>query len=354
MKNALILHGTNGSSQENWFPWLKDKLESVGYTVWVPDLPGANEPNIQRYNQFLFENKEWQFNDETILVGHSSGAVAILGLLQALPDDTYLKAVYLVGSFKDELGRDDLAGLFAEPFDFEKIKLKSSLFYFLHSDNDPYCPLDHAEYLQGQIGGDLIVLPGQKHFSVGTYGEEYQQFPYLFHLIAGDVMTGNEVVAIYEELEDRGVKVWLDGGWGVDALLEKQTRPHSDLDIAIQKKDLPAFHSLLTKKGYWQLQRGDTSPHNFMLSDNGARLIDVHVIELDKDGNGIYGPPENDDMYPAAALLGKGKVNGKEVRCISPEWMVKFHSGYKLRKSDFHDVLALCEKFEIEVPREYK
>jgi len=36
-----------------------------------------------------------------------------------------------------------------------------------------------------------------------------------------------------------GIRVWIDGGWGVDALLAEQTRPHEDLDIVIPEGDVP-------------------------------------------------------------------------------------------------------------------
>jgi len=39
-----------------------------------------------------------------------------------------------------------------------------------------------------------------------------------------------------------------------------------------------------------------------------------------------------------------------EVKCISPEWMVKFHSGYELDGNDYRDVSALCERFGIALP----
>lgn len=183
MKNALILHGTGGSSKINWFEWLSKELEKERYKVWVPDLPNANKPNIQRYNDFIFSNKDWEFNKDSILIGHSSGAVAIFGLLQALPEDFQVDTCYLVGAFKDDLGWDDLEELFIEPFDFELIKKKARKFIFVHSDDDPYCPLEHAEYLSEKLDGELIVKEGQKHFSVGTYGEEYKKFPFLIELI---------------------------------------------------------------------------------------------------------------------------------------------------------------------------
>jgi lincosamide nucleotidyltransferase A/C/D/E len=75
---------------------------------------------------------------------------------------------------------------------------------------------------------------------------------------------------------------------------------------------------------------------------------------LDDGGNGIYGPPEKGEMYPAASLAGTGNIDGQSVRCISPEWMVKFHSGYDLKDKDFRDVSALCQKFGIELPAAYE
>ncbi len=165
MKNALILHGTNGNSSENWFPWLKTELEKLEYEVWVPDLPQAEKPNIERYNKFILANKEWKFDSEAIIIGHSSGAVEVLGLLEALPENIVVNKCFLVGSFINDLGWDSLNELFLKPFDFEKIKKHAKEFIFIHSDNDPYCPLDHAKYLAEKLNSELIVEKGQGHFS---------------------------------------------------------------------------------------------------------------------------------------------------------------------------------------------
>ena len=165
MKNALILHGTNADSSQNWFPWLKGELKKIGYKVWVPDLPHAEKPNIQRYNEFIFGKKDWEFNSKSIIIGHSSGAVAILGLLQELPERVAVSKCFLVGSFIDDLGRDDLKELFLKPFDFEKIKQHSKEIIFIHSEDDGTCPLDHAKFLAKKLDGKLIVKKDQGHFS---------------------------------------------------------------------------------------------------------------------------------------------------------------------------------------------
>ena len=104
-------------------------------------------------------------------------------------------------------------------------------------------------------------------------------------------MTAADVIQYYSELEKFGISMWIDGGWGVDALLGKQTRLHADLDIAIEQKDLKKAVELLEKQGYQNVPRDDTSPWNFVLGDSKNHEIDFHVIVIDDKGNGIYGPP---------------------------------------------------------------
>lgn len=182
MKNALLLHGTSNDHTRNWLPWLKTNLENHGYNVWVPDLPQANKPNIERYNKFVFS--QWKFDTDSIIVGHSSGAVAILGILEQLPPKVQIKKAILVAGFLDYLNTDFLAELFVKPFDFKKIKTKVKKFVFFHSDNDPYVELWQGEKLHKLLGGELIVMKGQAHFSTTTYrGEKYKKFPKLLEKI---------------------------------------------------------------------------------------------------------------------------------------------------------------------------
>ena len=167
-------------------------------------------------------------------------------------------------------------------------------------------------------------------------------------------MEAVDVLDLYNALESLGVEIWIDGGWGVDALLEKETRPHKDLDIAIQQKDISKLRELLETLGLKEIKLKVARPHNFVMADTNGHEIDVHVIVLDSQGNGIYGPVENGEMYPAEALSGTGIIAGQTVRCISPEWTIKFHTGYELKEKDYKDVSALCEKFVIPLPEEFE
>lgn len=187
---AVILHGTGSSPESNWFPWTKVELEKLGYEVYVPKLPGADFPDIEQYLKFLL-NSEWDFN-ENLIIGHSSGAVAILGLLQALPRATIVDTAILVGAFTERLAEDPkwekTKGMFKKSFDFQKIKHKARNFIFIHSDNDPYCPIDQAQFLHRQVGGEFIILPGGQHFAAHL-DPKYKRFPKLIEIIKGKCLN---------------------------------------------------------------------------------------------------------------------------------------------------------------------
>ena len=162
-------------------------------------------------------------------------------------------------------------------------------------------------------------------------------------------MKAETVVEIIIFLESYNIDVVVDGGWGVDALLGFQTREHEDLDIAIPHKDVPKLREILGEKGYTEIFRDDSRDCNFVLEDESGNQVDVHSYTFDEQGNNIYGV-----AYPLESLTGTGTINGYQVNCIPPEWAVKFHTGYELDENDYRDVKALCEKFNIALPDEYR
>jgi lincosamide nucleotidyltransferase A/C/D/E len=163
-------------------------------------------------------------------------------------------------------------------------------------------------------------------------------------------MKAGAVVALYLRLQAVDIQIWLDGGWGVDALLGEQTRPHDDLDIVVEERHLLRLRATLQEDGFKDVERDDTSAWNFVLGHDDGRQIDVHVIVFDAAGNGIYGPAENGLMYPAGALSGAGNVDGVKVRCLTAEFQVASRRGRPLREKDLLDVSALCRRFGLPRP----
>lgn len=187
MKNILILHGAGNNSSGNWFPWLKQTLEGKGYKVWAPDLPNSDHPDMDQWTQTIFSNKDWLFDSDSIIIGHSAGATLILGVLERLPGNIKIKKAILVAPFV-ELGTLPQYFKYKKlmlkgPFNWEKIKKSSKEFLFIHSDNDKYqCGLDQGKILQRNLGGKLIVKKGEGHFNLEV-NEKYRQFPELLEYI---------------------------------------------------------------------------------------------------------------------------------------------------------------------------
>jgi lincosamide nucleotidyltransferase A/C/D/E len=159
-------------------------------------------------------------------------------------------------------------------------------------------------------------------------------------------MSADEVVAIVHGLESAGIDVWLDGGWGVDALLEEQTRPHDDLDLVCSLEDVPRLREILAGRGYELL--GGAPPMSFELVDRDGRQVDVHPVTWQPNGDGLYLMRDGNTWpYPAGGFQGRGKVAGREVRCLTPEVQAITHAGYELDESDRHDLAALRERFGV-------
>jgi len=158
-----------------------------------------------------------------------------------------------------------------------------------------------------------------------------------------------EVVALYQLLADHGIEVWLDGGWGIDALIGEQTRPHTDLDIAVRHHDVAELRQLLMARGYEPVERADTQPWMFVLGDEHGHEVDVHSFTFDEHEENIYGV-----AYPAESLTGTGSLGNQAVRCIAADWAVKFHTAYAPRTVDRHDLKLLHERLGVDVPDQYK
>ena len=168
------------------------------------------------------------------------------------------------------------------------------------------------------------------------------------------MMTDSDVIEVVGRLEEAGLNIWLDGGWGVDALLGGQTRPHDDLDVVAELSALDEIVALLAPLGF--RPRVDERPTRLVVTAADDRRIDFHPIVLDAHGNGKQigaGPNGGDAVYPANGLKGTGTVSGHAVRCVTPKLLLLHHTGYEPQEKDRHNVQALCERFGLPVPRSY-
>jgi len=163
-------------------------------------------------------------------------------------------------------------------------------------------------------------------------------------------MTPSSLVELLQLLESHSIPAWLDGGWGVDALLQTQTRTHQDVDIIVSVSDVPKLQELLATIGF-SVQEGKP-PNSFVLANGVGLEVDVHAVNFDDDGNGVYRMQNGEDwIYPAEGFSGRGIVRGMRVKCLSPTTQVLCHAhGYIPVEKDFVDMELLAEQFGVELP----
>jgi lincosamide nucleotidyltransferase A/C/D/E len=150
-----------------------------------------------------------------------------------------------------------------------------------------------------------------------------------------------------------GIPIWLDGGWGIDALLGEQTREHDDVDIVVELRCVAAVLSTLSPLGFTLSE--DNLPTRAVLRSGDDRQVDIHPVSFDARGTGWQhgaGPDGSDAAYPADGFT-DGHVLGRVVPCLSATLQVTHHSGYAPKDKDRRDIALLADRFGLAVPSGY-
>ena len=165
-------------------------------------------------------------------------------------------------------------------------------------------------------------------------------------------VSAEDVLEFLTALDAAGVGVWVDGGWGVDALLGEQTREHDDLDLVARLEDIDAMLRALEQ---WDFAVGeDHLPVRCVLRDRAGRQIDVHTVTFDAGGGGVQPQPSGGTFrYPPEGFV-TGSIDGREVPCISAEVQLLCHTGYEPDATDRHDVQLLVQRYGLELPEAYR
>jgi lincosamide nucleotidyltransferase A/C/D/E len=164
-------------------------------------------------------------------------------------------------------------------------------------------------------------------------------------------MKPDRVLVLLDVLSALRVKAVLDGGWGIDALLGRQTREHEDLDLVVELADVKRIQAALHPQGF--ALHEDHLPVRFVLRSQAGEQIDFHTVTFDAEGGGLQTQPGGGVFrYPPEGFV-RGRVVNREVPCISAEVQILCHLGYAPSPKDVRDVLALCEALGLPIPAPY-
>lgn len=164
---AVLIHGIYGNPNENWFPWLKEKLEENGVKVLVPKFPTPENQNLDNWMKVFDSDSEF-VDEETIFIAHSLGPAFVLSILEKM--NHKIKGCFFVSGFiGGPIGIpeiDELNKSFTQKdFDFSKIKSNCKFFKTYCSDNDPYIPLKKLKEFSFKLDKELEIIPGAGHLN---------------------------------------------------------------------------------------------------------------------------------------------------------------------------------------------
>lgn len=166
------------------------------------------------------------------------------------------------------------------------------------------------------------------------------------------------MLAVLEALRDAGVRAWMIGGWGLDALVGEPTRAHHDVDLLIDADrteaavqvlaDLGSVVRFVWSENRWSRRSGRLVPSAFVAVDRACREVDVHTIRLEA---GRVAPLSRSSIdLQATALDAVGSIDGVPVPCASAAAQLVMHSGYELPDRQRDDMARLRRLVGAEPP----
>lgn len=174
---VIVTHGTKGSPERAWFPWLGQELEKRDVEVIIPTYPTPDGQSLESWIGTL-KSVACELREGDLLVGHSIGAAFVLRLLER--SAVKIRGTFLVAGFARSLGipdYDPLNSTFVEPpFDWKCIRQKSELIVSYSSDDDPYVPIAFAKELAGALCVNPVIIEKAGHFNADS---GYTSFPRL-------------------------------------------------------------------------------------------------------------------------------------------------------------------------------
>lgn len=160
-KRVLIIHGLESNSKEHWFLEEKERLEKLGYEVTVPDMPNPFYPQKDEWVQVV---KDFNPDENSIIVGHSLGGTTILRYLEEANNKAG-KCIFIAAPIINlGEGYEKIENFLKGGFNWEKIKKASNGFVVLNQKDDPAVPFEQGRDLARYLGMEVIVAEGNDHF----------------------------------------------------------------------------------------------------------------------------------------------------------------------------------------------
>ena len=102
------------------------------------------------------------------------------------------------------------------------------------------------------------------------------------------MVNKTDAIEIITWAEENGISIWIDGGWGVDALLKEETREHNDIDLFVEEINGKKFINILKEKGFAEITESYTTASHTVWKDTKGRIIDLHIFKFNEQGYIVF------------------------------------------------------------------
>ncbi len=171
MTKAIFIPGNGGGTpKDNWFPYLKNELENLNVKVIASDFPDNDLARAKYWLPFI---KRLGADENTILIGHSSGSVAAM----RFAEDNKILGSILVGSYHTDIGdeKEKASGYFDKPWDWDKIKQHQEWIIQFSSTDDPWIPIEEPRFIHEKLKTDYHEFTDKGHFGGDYYKPEFPE-----------------------------------------------------------------------------------------------------------------------------------------------------------------------------------
>ena len=138
-------------------------------------------------------------------------------------------------------------------------------------------------------------------------------------------LTGEQVVALVDRLTPITMWLWIGGGWGVDALVGRETRPHADVDLIMDADSLPAVLDLLAADGFVPTE--NWLPVRIEVAHPDGRRVDLHPARSRPDGSAVQAGLEGTEFCYPVGCTTTGTIAGRAVTCLTAAQQLTFRQG---------------------------
>jgi predicted alpha/beta hydrolase family esterase len=157
---VILIPGNGGCSPaDSWYPWLEHELRALGLDVINTQFPDSVKARAKFWLPFL---DELGADANTILIGHSSGAVAALRYAETHE----LLGSVLVGVCHSDLGDafEAQSGYYAAPWRWQQIRDHQQFIAIYNSTDDPHIPIAEARHVTAQLKASYFEFTDRGHF----------------------------------------------------------------------------------------------------------------------------------------------------------------------------------------------